>query len=672
VPPTERLRRIVLALTAALIAAQPMITSFVGDGPPAPLAGLTLTLGWFAVFACWGVWQALVNPGRSIAGPIVAGLAATTGVIAARATWGTSNSWLSLLMAWRWAALPCVFLVVRQLTVDRDDARGMVAVLMATGAATMCVHIGPILAAPLGLDWPTEAIATQVLPDGYPTLTPTGSEAAGHAMRSWTGDAFWLALTAPAALALGLSVRPLPVRRVRLRAWPPLILILVGALVRCINAPPPAPPSWNVALLMTAATPGGVGPGLYDRIAGRTTPPVEEIVRPDPPNSYLGLSATAGWAALIVFLIALGIALREWRRPVPIDTAELPPFRPRWELQFGAIVGILGGMALQAYDWTAATAPPFFALAAAAGIRLVVWLIVYGFVEATLLAGLADRAFVWGLVLVTVCALAFDLLRPGLAEPYWAALAVTLNLRAPTPISAWTTTRPARWFALALGCGALGAFVWTAYVPAVWSIHAQHHFVGLVPHYTGKMELLRRSEGEVGKAAARGEASRFISRSILQPLIEATDHNRRDPLPPLLRVPWYVALAEMRGDARAEDLAIKTARAAAELDFDNAAPFLAEFLAHVRLAVLNRANRTAHFADAVDVIPDILQRDPALEARLHYQLATGYLAANLVNQAKSEATAARALDESAPSPRYHLTVAERRQIAGWLASAEQR
>jgi hypothetical protein len=223
-----------------------------------------------------------------------------------------------------------------------------------------------------------------------------------------------------------------------------------------------------------------------------------------------------------------------------------------------------------------------------------------------------------------------------------------------------------------IGAGLLAAFLWMAYVPAWYSIQAEHHFIGIVPHYDAKMDMLRRAEGDVGKSAVQGETARFISRSILQPLIDATDHNRRDPTPPLLRVPWYVALVEQRGDTRAGDLAIKTAQAAAELDFENAAPFLAEFHAHLRLAEINTAAQTIHFAAALELIPDILHRDPTREARLHYQLAAALFAVRYPEQGKSEAMAARSLDESAPSVRYRLSVAERRQIAGWLASDQPR
>jgi hypothetical protein len=339
------------------------------------------------------------------------------------------------------------------------------------------------------------------------------------------------------------------------------------------------------------------------------------------------------------------------------------------ELQVGAIIGILGGMALQAYDWRAATTPPFVALASGAAIRIAVWITVFNFSEMTLLAGHADRALSGGIGLLAALAALYDILRPEIAAPYWVAIAVAINLRSAGNHVAPGKNRVARTAVLLIGVGLLAAFLWMAYIPALYSIHAEHHFVGVVPHYDGKMEMLRRAEGDVGKSAVHGETARFISRSILQPLIDATDHNRRDPTPPLLRVPWYVALVEQRGDTRADDLAIKTAQAAAELDFENAAPFLAEFHAHLRLAVINPSARTAHFAGALEIIPDILSRDPTVEARLHYQLAAALVAVNIREQAKTEAAAARAFDESAPSARYKLTVAERRQVAGWLEAS---
>jgi hypothetical protein len=92
----------------------------------------------------------------------------------------------------------------------------------------------------------------------------------------------------------------------------------------------------------------------------------------------------------------------------------------------------------------------------------------------------------------------------------------------------------------------------------------------------------------------------------------------------------------------------------------------------LRLAEINMAARTIQFAAALETIPDILHRDPTLEARLHYQLAEALFAVKYPEQGKSEAMAARSLDESAPSIRYRLSVAERRQIAGWLTSNQSR
>jgi hypothetical protein len=672
VPPTERFQRILLASTAALIAAQPMIASSIGDGPPAPVAGLTLVLGWLAVLAGWGIWYALVNPGRNFGGPIAAGLIVLAGVVALRAVSGTSNGWLASLTAWQWASLPCAYVVTRQLTGDRDDARGMTAALVATGAGALCVHLCPYLVAPLGVDWPSSQVTPQIVPSAYPSITLTTTGAQELSLRAWSIDLFWLALIVPVALTLGLSVRRLPVRRVRWRGWLPLIAIMIGGLVRCIGEPPPAPPSWSVASRIVAESPNGVGPGLFDRFAVRFANPKLESALAEPPTSYLGLAATSGWVAPIVFAVVLALIWREWRRPLVPEGDDWPDFRPRWELQAGAMIGILGGMALQAYDWRAATTPPFVALASAAAIRLAIWIAVFNFAEMTFLAGHADRALSGGIGLVAAVAALYDVLRPEIAAPYWVAIAVALNLRSAGSRVAGGENRAARIAGALIGVGLLAAFLWKVYVPALRSIHAEHHFIGMVPHYDGKLDMLRRADGDVGRSAAQGETARFISRSILQPLIDATDHNRRDPMPPLLRVPWYVALVEQRGDSRAEDLAIKTAQAAAELDFENAQPFVAEFLAHLRLAEINTAARTIQFAAALETIPDILHRDPTLEARLHYQLAEALFAVKYPEQGKSEAMAARSLDESAPSIRYRLSVAERRQIAGWLTSNQSR
>jgi hypothetical protein len=621
------------------------------------------------LFVGWALWQTFANPGRSVGEPIALGLLATAIVVAARTAFGTSNDWLSTLSAWQWLAIPTSFIVVRQLSIERDDARGLIAVLVATGAAALCVHFAPFLARNFGLPWPTEIPEPRLLPDGYSTVHASVGTAELREWRAWRIDLFWLALAIPASIAFGLAVRHLPVRRVRLLGWPPLGLLLLGTAVRYLPEPPPAPASWGPAMQIAIEAPGGVGPGLFNRFVLRHASPTAELIITDPPNTYFGLSATAGWAALIVFLCTIVLTGRALRAAPPPDSKALPAYRPRWELQAGGLVGLLGGLVLQVHDWPAVTSPPFVAFAISAAIRALVWFVTYASAESTLLTGRADRAIAWGLLTVSCASVAYDVLSPGLSEPFWAAAAVAVNLIAPPRLAPWTRNVVSRLVILMLAGAGLAAFVRTAYAPAVVSMVAERHVIRVVPLYGARMDLLHRSEGEIGKSAARGEATRFITRMIIQPLADANQFNRRDALPAIIRVPWYVALAEHGSDKNPDQQAILIARAGEELDFEGAAPFLAEFHAHLRLGEISTFHRQKHFAQAQDLVAEIVRRDPALEARLRYHLAAACFAVKDQEKGSQEASAAKLLDERAPSRRYRLAHAERQQIIAWLRSA---
>jgi hypothetical protein len=274
-----------------------------------------------------------------------------------------------------------------------------------------------------------------------------------------------------------------------------------------------------------------------------------------------------------------------------------------------------------------------------------------------------------GLLAVVGVSVAYDILSPGLAEPFWAAAAVAVNLIAPPRLAPWMRNVVCRFAVLLLAVGGVAAFVWTAYAPAIVSMGAERHLIRVVPHYGARMELLHRSEGEIGKSAARGEATRFIARMIIQPLADANQFNRRDAIPAIIRVPWYVALAEHGGDKNPDQQAILIARAAEELDFEGVAAFLAEFHAHLQLAGLSTNHRQEHFVQAQDLVAEIVRRDPPLEGRLRYHLAAAYFAVKEEEMGKREAGAAQLLDERAPSRRYRLDDTERRQIAAWLSGA---
>ncbi|HEY1376105.1 MAG TPA: hypothetical protein VGF55_04895, partial [Gemmataceae bacterium] len=129
--------RVLLAAVTALIAARPLVgAADPGRVPMSTATGhLFLTAGWFLVLAAWAVWNAWAKPGRRVVGWVGAGLIVTAGLVAVRAAWAPDR-WLAWRVAWDWLAIAAVFVVARQLAVDRDDVRGLFAVVLATGVAT--------------------------------------------------------------------------------------------------------------------------------------------------------------------------------------------------------------------------------------------------------------------------------------------------------------------------------------------------------------------------------------------------------------------------------------------------------------------------------------------------------------------------------------------------------
>src|SRR5690349_14957687 len=158
---STRGRRVLLAAVTALIAARPLVAA--DDPGRVPMSTATghlyLTAGWFIVLAGWAVWNAWANPGRWLIGAVGLGLIATAGLVALRAVWAPDR-WLAWRVAWDWLSVAAAFVVVRQVAVDRDDARGLFAVVAATGVAALATPIVPRLATLAGWEWPTTRTTT--------------------------------------------------------------------------------------------------------------------------------------------------------------------------------------------------------------------------------------------------------------------------------------------------------------------------------------------------------------------------------------------------------------------------------------------------------------------------------------------------------------------------------
>lgn len=640
------------------------------------MGGLVLTLGWLLLFAGWAVWHALARPGRQIGGWVALALVLIAAAVAGRSAMGTPNAWRAILTTWQWVALPCAFVSIRQMAATADDSRGLFGVVVATAVGVLAGHVAPLISGLFGVTWPASFPIPQWQPDDFRFVSHGGLNTAAQELRWWSGDLLWVALAVPACVIFGLRSRAAPFPRDRMLAWMPLTILLVGLAARTVHHLPPAPADMVPALRMAGNFPGGVGPGAYDRFAAREAAPSSEVVVVDPPNSLLGLAASAGWAALAALVIALVVLIRSLKRRPAAPDAPVRVIRPHWEMHIGGVIGILAAMGIEAYDWPGAGAPPIVALSMITAIRILAWFSTFAVAENCMLMEESDNAVTIGVIAAVCCAAAYDLLRPGLSFAFWATAAIAVNLASPPPISAWAASLPARLLPLLLAPALLAGFIVSAFVPAMMASIGAHRAIRATPLFDAKLDIIRRADGPAAHAAARGEAVRFVRRLVLQPLSDGeteTGNWLAGPASDLaaLRAPWLASAWDLGAAGDTDKQAVLDARTAQTLDHENAAGFLAELQARLRFAAASPNKRDEQFQISDSLIREILRREPALEARLRFHTAAAHFAARDIESGRRDARIAQSLDAQAPGPRYRLADAERRQVQAWLAGEKQ-
>ncbi len=305
-----------------------------------------------------------------------------------------------------------------------------------------------------------------------------------------------------------------------------------------------------------------------------------------------------------------------------------------------------------------------------------------------------------GLVLVLLDGLVSGaLLQPALAQLVWviAGLALGGGVIAQTEE---VPMRALRWATVPTLLVAAAAFGWLVCRPAVRSAHATYHAhvagekFNQEGFYHDAVEVPSRSFLEQETRLANAEL--MLAKTILPQLEKAVqadpgDATRRLELAAWRRVEWRLMPGPMPARKIDTDLALfESARA---LDPDSAAPPLAEFLTRLTFAIIHpsmfrnpqerqlahlRRLRAEQLQKAEELIPVILKRDPALEARLHFRLAQALIRmkddpaqpSELHERGRRLAAEARELDAAAPGPRWRLTEAQREQLRGWLKSPE--
>jgi len=196
-------------------------------------------------------------------------------------------------------------------------------------------------------------------------------------------------------------------------------------------------------------------------------------------------------------------------------------------------------------------------------------------------------------------------------------------------------------------------------------------------HYD--VEVARPAE----KEAKRGSALRYVVQNIIKPLQDAKKAEPKSVGPRLEEMAWLQDYWRFAPNDNNRTKMLKEMSQIVELDPHGSNTLVRELHVHLELTHVNplmfadpvrlerfmAVIRGEEFKQAVELIPKILDRDPALEARLRFRLAEALFAVKdpeRDKQGMDEANRALELDANAPGPRWRLTDAQRAQVKKWL------
>jgi hypothetical protein len=659
-------RHLLLGLVTALIAARPLVTTpDPGRLPMSTATGhLWLTLGWFLALVGWAVWNAWAAPGRRVIGAVGVGLLATAGLVALRAAWAPYQC-LAWRVAWDWASCVAAFVVVRQLVADQDDARGLLAVILATSMTVIWTDVPQRVVHLLGGG--QVALPETDLPIWMDAEHGNANPALviGYEQRlAWS----IIALTSVVVIAI-------PGFRAKGRKLKMTAVVLLGLLIGGVATWPdygthPLETIWQPALRMVVDHPGtGVGPGHYDRFMARYALPTLPSLVTWSPGSYLELAASCG--LLVTSVLTAALVLLAWQvRPkaaIPHEQSAVAPIAPRWDIYLGGVAGLLIGFVLQVGDLPPVSPSPIRELGFAAAIRSPIWFLTLASAE-LLLRGVRASVTLAGVAIIPLILLAAGdnfLVAPAVAQTFWVLAAVGLSMAMPPPPSPWAASAPGRLVPL-LAAGTLAAgFVVLIFLPATLAAaHVRQERLA-ARAFESKRRAVEKATG-VAKAAVRADAVRHVERSVLPLLALAIRANPADAGPLLEAVPWWLTVWELGGPAGADENAVLSARAAQARDPEGVAGYLAELHVRLRFAERSATKRKEQFEHAERLVRSVVEHDPAREARLRYQVTRAYFAAKDERAGREAAASVLKLNENAPGPRYRLRDDEREQLRKWL------
>ncbi|MFL5341447.1 MAG: O-antigen ligase family protein [Gemmataceae bacterium] len=701
----------------ALVVARPLVA---GEDPgrlhsAEASSGQILNLLWLVVALAGGVWLARAPRRFRLGGPVALGLMGVALLVLLSAVACNGYRYPAWLIACEWAVLPVVFALTRELTPDADpqsdSAGGLLAAMLATAVSVAAFGLYQGLAAAVHLRSPD-------LPVDAPPPVPPGDDFAAYWPK--TADLDWIVRgtleRSDTLIGLLLLLIPITVAFCRGGRGPKARFALVALLVLVVGfvlALRDVASSryaglvrdgWTTALKMTGERPLlGVGPGNFDRHTARLQPVDRPELLTEAWGTYPELLATCGVPALLAFLALTGYTV--WRvhrmnepealatedNKTPVANASGSSnldLAPRWEFYLGGVVGLLLGLSLRVLDLPGTERPQAILSAGGGGVgRALVWFLAFAVFEGGRWNFAARRtALLAGLILLLLFGLVSGaLLRPALLQLFWVVAGLALaggTVAEPDT----TSTRAVRWAPVPVLLAAALAFYLLVCSPAVESAFATYHACVAESAFLEK-ELYEdvvtspsRSPGEYQERLDR--ANQFLTRKILPPLEVAAladpgDAGRR------LELAAWERVRESLDVPRKPDVPLAALADAERLDPANAGPLLHDYLTRLAFAGFRlrggarptdtqagnvRRLRVEQLRAAEELIPAILARDPALEARLKFRLAQVLVEAKGDPQTKRGrgiAAEALRLDEDAPGPRWRLTDAQRELARKW-------
>jgi len=464
---------------------------------------------------------------------------------------------------------------------------------------------------------------------------------------------------------------------------------------------------WVTAAVISAERPFfGTGPGNFNRYSPRKQPADLPEVLDDPASTYGELASTAGLICAGAFLTVLVFALIRCFRTAedlpnwevfPGSLAESPP---RWEFYLGGALGLVLGLGLRINDLIGTEMPRAILYSSIGAVaRALIWFLVFSWFD-----GIPGRgryrqlAMTGGLVLVAVFGIfSGALLRPVVLQLFWifAALAVTGAIKV-VPMS--PQARLGRWVLVPLAIGAAATYLGLVCDPSWRAAGKLCEARQAARFYPDRLHEVGSARPFQQPVLIRQSAD-FVRKKILVPLYDGIKIDPTDETLTLEAAGWERALWELspnESSSMRESILIDggefvsnekgmPARLAGVRNYDpNGTPaFISRF--HFRLTVARfspefreslpaksqehiQSRRAVEFREAEKLIAEIIEHDPALEARLRFRLIEALLDTRdreRIQQAYQQMEKVKELDATAPGPRWRLTDEQRERLAEW-------